>query len=230
MKAIHAVFLVMLIALLGACSVEEDVNIANQEDEDLDFSNELPNQLAIQDPYTRSFLVSTNETEDGFYEMRTWTDAYSMYIPVDGKLDETFYQKRKDYCEQFWYSWNEEEANISYSIRGRYENQPRSEKDGLFLMSDLLEYDGDYERIEDKNHIYHHAKMMYEVGGEDGEDVEERTAVYSYLTLVKDKKSDKALSLTYQHNCTDFTNSCNLDSKETEEHFWKLVKSVTFDE
>ncbi|QTD43207.1 hypothetical protein [Sporosarcina sp. Te-1] len=82
----------------------------------MDQPNELPNHRAIQDPYTRSFLVSTNEPEDGFYEMGTWTDAYSLYIPNDEKLDETFYQKRKDYWEEFWYSWNDEDSNISYSV------------------------------------------------------------------------------------------------------------------
>ncbi|QTD43206.1 hypothetical protein [Sporosarcina sp. Te-1] len=94
-------------------------------------------------------------------------------------------------------------------------------------MSSSVEYDGDYEKTEDKNHIYQHAKTMYEVGGREREGA---SCCLFLFRLVKDKNSDKALSLTYQHNCTDFTNICNLDSKEIKEHFWKIVKSVRFDE
>lgn len=64
-------------------------------------SKTISEAQAVQDDYTRSFLTSTEEVEDGFYEMRTWTDAYSIWIPSEATLDKTYYQKRERYWEKF---------------------------------------------------------------------------------------------------------------------------------
>ncbi len=88
MELKQIILLVITLLIVAACSSESEHKvIVEAKPQEL---TALPDTLAAQDDYTRSFLVSTDEVEKDFYEMRTWTDAYSMWIPTNAKLDKTF--------------------------------------------------------------------------------------------------------------------------------------------
>ncbi|WP_248512698.1 hypothetical protein [Sporosarcina sp. NCCP-2222] len=229
MKKRHVFCSAILILLLGACTgmkeEEKNTNSAAEKETGAQTDVVTSEHEAVQDHYTRTFLVSDQEKEDGFYEMRTWTDAYSVWIPVSATLDETYYMKRDDGWEQFLYSWIDEKANISYGVQGQFEDGEGTES-GLRQLTRYMKFEGEYEKSEDDDHRYYFGKAVTEVGGKDGK---EKVPVYSYLAFIEDKESEKTLSLIYEHNCSDWTNTCKADTKEIEDHFWKIVKSVTFD-
>lgn len=232
MKKRYVLCLALTILLLGACTgmneSDENTNSSTIDKEvTAQVDVERPEHAAVQDHYTRTFLVSEEEVEEGFYEMRTWTDVYSMHIPAEATLDETYYMKRDKSWEQFLFSWIDEEANLSYGVQGQFEDGEGSEEPGLKRMTRYMKFEGDYEKSEDDQHIYYYGKMITEVGGRDGR---EKVPVYSYLGFIKDKDSNKTLALIYEHNCSDWTNTCQADTKEIEEHFWHIIKSVKFDD
>ncbi len=225
---------VLTILLLGACTgmgmneAEKNVNSTMDKEGTAEKERKSPEKhAAVQDQYTRSFLTSDEEAEEGFYEMRTWTDAYSMHIPAEATLDETYYMKRDKSWDQFLFSWIDGEDNISYGVQGQFEDGQSSEESGLRSLTRYMKFEGDYEKSEDDHHIYYDGKLITEVGGRNGR---EKVPVYSYLGFIKDKNSGKALALIYEHNCCDWTNTCKANTKEIEENFWHLVKSVKFDD
>ncbi len=229
MKHLKVVVVILILTILGACSgmkVEEKyikppVNAQKEPEAD------LPDTLAAQDDYTRSFLVSTDEVEKDFYEMRTWTDAYSIWIPTNATFDKAFYEKSQQHWEKFLYAWNDVEGNISYGLYGEFEDSENSETYALEVLSDFAQYEGEYTKKEVGTNIYYYAKDSYEIKNEkEGISV----PIFSNIGFVKDKESDKSIGLLYKHRCADWTTNCNANTKEIEDHFWKIVKSVKFDE
>ena len=187
---------------------------------------EFPETIAAQDEYTRSFLVSTDEVSEGYYALKPWTEAYTMWIPVDANLSQTFYEKREQHWERFSYSWEENDENISYLLYGQFEDRPDSEEVGLNHLSFFAQYEGDYSKSEDEENIYYYGKNIYEVG----EEGEEKIPVYSHIGFVKHKNSGKSLGILYDHNCSDWTTNCDADTERIKNNFWELVKSVKFED
>jgi len=181
----------------------------------------VPETIAAQDEYTRSFLVSTDDVSEGHYAFKTWTEAYTMWIPVDATFAQTFYEKREKHWERFSYSWKEEDENITYLLYGKFEDRPDSEEFGLKHLARFAQYEGDFERFEERGNIYYHALMLTEI---------EENKIPVYLGFIKQKESGKSLGIQYEYHCSDWTSNCDLDTERIKNHFWELVKSVRFEE
>ena len=183
----------------------------------------VPETIAAQDEYTRSFLVSTDEVSEGHYAFKTWTEAYTMWIPVGGKFAQTFYEKKEKHWERFSYSWEEKDENISYLLYGKFEDRPDSEEVGLDNLTFFSKYEGEYSKSEDEENIYYYGEKISEVG-------EDKVPFYIYLGFVKQKDSGKSLGIQYEHHCNDWKKPCDSDTERIKNHFWRLVKSVKFEE
>ncbi|WP_399629176.1 hypothetical protein [Sporosarcina sp. SG10008] len=219
MKRLQITILIVFSILIGGCTGME------KSGDNEETTTELPDTIAAQDEFTRTFLVSTDEVAEGHYAFKPWTEAYTMWIPVDAKLSEGFYEKREKHWERFSYAWLDNEENLSYGLFAQFEDRPDSEEIGLEHLSDFSKFEGEYSKSEDKNNIYYYGKRISEVG----EEGEEKIPVYSHIGFIKHKNSDKALGVFLNHHCSDWTTNCNADTKSIEEHFWKLVKSVKFE-
>ena len=220
LKFIRVAILLAVATLIGGCSDMGDVG------KNAETQTEIPETIAVQDEYTRSFLVSTDEVSEGHYAFRPWTEAYTMWIPVNATLDSVFYEKREKHWERFLYAWVEKDKNISYGVYGFFEDRPDSEEYGLIHLADYAQYEGEFERFEEEENIYYYGKSISEVG----EKGEEEIPVYSNIGFVKHKKSGKSLGILHDHRCSDWTTNCNADTERIEKHFWELVKSVRFED
>ncbi|HJF34270.1 MAG TPA: hypothetical protein K8V56_21105 [Sporosarcina psychrophila] len=219
MKRLQMTILIVLAALIGGCADMEKPG-DNEETK-----TDLPDTIAAQDEYTRSFLVSTDEVEEGHYAFKPWTEAYTMWIPVDGTLSKTFYEKREKHWERFSYAWEEEQKNISYGLFAQFEDRPDSEEYGLKHLTRFSGFEGEYSKSDDEKNVYYYGEMISEVG----EEGEEKIPVYSNIGFIKHKNSDKALGILFDHRCSDWTTNCDADTKRIKNHFWKLLKSVKFE-
>ena len=220
LRLIKVAILLLVAILNGGCSDMGDVK------NNADTPVAVPETLAAQDEYTRSFLVSTDEVSDGHYAFKPWTDAYTMWIPTDATLDSVFYEKKEKHWERFMYAWKEENENISYLLYGQFENRPDSEEVGLDNLSFFAKYEGEYSKSEDEENIYYYGKSIDRVG----EEGEEKIPVYSHIGFIKHKNSGKSLGILYDHNCSDWTTNCDADTERIKDHFWELVKSVKFED
>ncbi|WP_338655045.1 hypothetical protein V6B14_02995 [Sporosarcina psychrophila] len=219
MKRLQMTILIVFSILIGGCTGME------KSGDNEETTTELPDTIAAQDEFTRTFLVSTDEVAEGHYAFKPWTEAYTMWIPVDAKLSEGFYEKREKHWERFSYAWLDNEENLSYGVFGQFEDRPDSEKIGLQHLTDFSKFKGEYSKSEDEDNIYYYGERIYEAGLER----EVKIPVYSYIGFIKHKNSDKALGIVFDHHCSDWTLNCEADTKLIKDHFWKLVKSVEFE-
>ncbi len=220
LKFIRITIFIVVATLMGGCSMGY---VKKDTEKQADKQTEIPETIAAQDKYTRSFLVSTDEVSEGHYAFKPWTEAYTMWIPVDATLDSVFYEKREKHWERFMYAWEEKNENISYLLYGQFEDRPDSEEVGLDNLSFFSKYEGDFERFEEGGNIYYHALRIVEMG-------ENKSPAYIYLGFIKQKESGKSLGIHYEHHCSDWTTNCDADTERNKNHFWELVKSVKFED
>src|SRR5690625_5314088 len=91
-RLILLMFLVLL--FMGGCK-----NVKNNQDlQDAD-PKDLPDTIAMQDEFTREFMASAEEEEEGYYLFESKTGGYTMFHPINSKQSRTYYEKRHDSFE-----------------------------------------------------------------------------------------------------------------------------------
>lgn len=143
--------LILIPILLGGCGGLEPANNENYQNEKEKFTNkdELPKTEAFQHEFTREFLVSTEEVEEGYYLFESKTGGYQMLFPINATVDGgRFYSKSEDNTlETVHISGSYGNENINYYIKIRYEKGNYTNKidSNLNLISKLYDYEGDFE-------------------------------------------------------------------------------------
>ena len=93
MKRIIAVIAILLIVLFGGCQMKKDVKPSEMS------PNDLPDERAFQDEFTREFLQSAEETRPGYYPFLSKTGKYKMDFPAGGLIDNLGYTIKKSNFE-----------------------------------------------------------------------------------------------------------------------------------
>src|SRR5699024_12315518 len=69
---------------------------------------DLPDVRAFNDEFTREFLQSTEETEEGFYPFLSKTGKYKMDFPAGGVIDDRSYLVKESDHEEIHISIEDE--------------------------------------------------------------------------------------------------------------------------
>lgn len=186
----------------------------------------LPDLPAFQDDFTREFMGSTDEIEEGFYLFQSKTGKYTMMYPANAKMQRTFYGFTGDNYEKLRYASTDEEvtgATYTVDLSFKHNKDTIRLNTHLSVVSRGIRYDGDFEKIETDDTDIYFAKNTLP---EDGETI--RT--YNFFGVVKSKESNKTLNYNYMVYCEEQTeNGCGYDTEAIEAHVKKLMKSVTFE-
>src|SRR5699024_9022676 len=91
------ILIMVLITLLGGCQADKDETITNPSEID---KEDLPDVHAFEYEFTRKFLQSTEETEEGFYSFLSKTKKYKMDFPGGGVIDDRMYSVTKNVHEE----------------------------------------------------------------------------------------------------------------------------------
>src|SRR5690625_3957639 len=105
-RLILLMFLVLL--LMGGCK-----NMKNNQDLQEADPKDLPDTIAMQDDFTRDFMASAEEEEEGYYLFESKTGGYTMLYPVNSKLDDIYYQKRHDSYEALHFGASKERSDVT---------------------------------------------------------------------------------------------------------------------
>src|SRR5699024_5644149 len=134
---------IFIIMLLGGCQLME--NSEAQKPSEMN-EEELPDVQAFEDEFTRDFLQSTGETEEGFYPFLSGTGKYKMDFPAGGLIDDKSYSKRKNGYEEVHISI---EDDTGFGMDVHYYSHHT--KDGLDTFLDnfkgRLGYDEEFEKL-----------------------------------------------------------------------------------
>ena len=197
-----------------------------KDNSSLEVKHEDIQTAAWQDEFTREFLVSSEETEEGYYTFKSGIDGYTMLYPVNAIMDPTYYQYEDTDNEVIYFWEDRKQENYGYYMKGRYENNKTTQfidSNLRFLIgSEKLITTKDFEKniIEDKD-IYF-AEFRQNIN-------EDKNGFYlTFLGYVKSHSNHKAISLEYSSTCLSETEECKLDVNQERERAKKIFHSVNF--
>ncbi|MDY0409411.1 hypothetical protein ACFFIS_01405 [Virgibacillus soli] len=210
------VTLSMIFTLLVSCSMFEKP-IAERDPKD------LPDVMAFQDEFTRGFMTSAEEVEDGYYLFESKTGGYTMWYPEDARMDDMYYQNNKQHFEAIQFGGSHDRStDAQYYVRAIYNNlsDVNEHQTYLDLLSVTSGYKGDYERSLHGDKTLYFAVNKYVTKSKN-------TTYYSFLALLVQDKSNQALQYDYTIICKNSI-ECSFDLNEVEQQIKSLIKSVEF--
>jgi hypothetical protein len=215
-KRIQLVLVIMLF-ITGGCGMSKE-----KENGKIDASS-MPETEAFQDEFTRDFMASSEEVEEGYYTFESKTKGYTMKFPKNAILDEMFYEREKDYFETVNFGETNESSNISYYVVATYENQPVTKEvdANLSLLSESVKYEGEYSIEELKDRTIYFGKKEHKPENED-------SATHIFFGYVVSKESDKAVSFIHNVMCLKTEEKCAINSVSEEAKTIEFMKSIYF--
>src|SRR5690625_3836589 len=215
-RLILLMFLVLL--FMGGCK-----NVKNNQDlQDAD-PKDLPDTIAMQDEFTREFMASAEEEEEGYYLFESKTGGYTMFHPINSKQSRTYYEKANDLFETLHFGESKKSSDLAYAIRSTY-NQGRDTNDielYLTLLSDSIDYDGEYEEIELDDKVIYFARKSEKVNSNVNN-------AFDFFGYIKSKDSNQGVRYIYVVTCFDEGDDCDYDFDAVEEEVKQLMKSIKF--
>ena len=204
MKRIIAVIAILLIVLFGGCQMKKDVKPSEMS------PNDLPDERAFQDEFTREFLQSTEETRPGYYPFLSKTGKYKMDFPADGIVNKKVYGSVRGY-ESYSVSIL---SGAYYTLH--FDNSRALENLPYFLdaFQGRVGHNVEFNILEDDN------KVIYYTYFHDN-DYEEHVA---YLHR---NNGDGGLEIVYTLDCLEEYNCHDPNAPEKEE-ILKWIKTIEF--
>src|SRR5690625_1334731 len=153
---------------------------------------ELPDVNAFQDKFTREFMGSLDEVEDGYYLFESKTGGYTMVYPENARMDKGYFEMPDDNFEDIQFGEGIETNDHEYGVRATYNKGGRSSDfnrlKGVFEAR--TSYEGDYESIEYDDKTIHFATSEYF-------DQEGEIISYNFLGVIMSNYSDQSVSMAY---------------------------------
>src|SRR5690625_1752561 len=203
----------LVLLLIGGC---------NQDLQDAD-PKDLPDTIAMQDEFTREFMSSAEEEEEGYYLFESKTGGYTMLYSVNSKLDDIYYEKVNDSYEALHFGEGKESSEVAYVIRSTYKQGENTNNIELYLtlLSESIDYDGEYEEIELDDKVIYFAMK--------GEKVNSKVNnAFDFFGYIKSKDSNQGVRYIYVVTCFDDDDDCDYDFDAIEEEVKQLMKSIEF--
>ena len=186
-----------------------------------------PEVPAFEDEFTREFLPSTEEVEEGYYLFESKTGGYQMLFPENARISEFSYKKAGEEFETLIIENFNDEDDISvdhtlvYDFQGQ-ENYEKILSARLNSLSTRVGYDGEYERFEtkDKEIYYAHDTHNFEIDNSSH-------TVYRTFAYIIPKEGQFIVEYIYSTRCNVDIN-CSINQEEQKENAFKMMKSVKF--
>lgn len=214
----YFIYLIFCISVLviGGCGMTGNEKVEKEK-----VVGSAPETRALQDEFTKEFLTSGEEVQEGYYQFKSKTDGFTMLFPKDGEVSSASYERNENLYESFSFGENKEDENLAFYYMVTYEDRPiTNDVDAnLSLLSSYANYEGDYEEFEENGHTFYYAEDVYEVDGD---------KAYNYFTYIKSNNSDQAVRFFARSSCKDFAEECSPEQDSIKDKFLMMMKSVSF--
>ncbi len=181
---------------------------------------------ALQDEFTKEFIPSTKETEEGYYTFESGVGGYTMLYPVNAVMDQTFYQYRDQDYEVIYFWEDREDENYGYFVTGRFEEgkftQLIDSNLDLMIGSEKLVTPADFENYSVEDNDIYFADFRQNINDD------KNGFYFTFLGYIKSQTSEKAISLEYSSTCLSNTEECKLNLDQERERAKKIFHSIRF--
>jgi len=175
----------------------------------------LPDVHAFEDEFTRKFLQSTEETEEGFYPFLSKTKKYKMDFPGGGVIDDrAFSINEKDY-EEVPITIKDDTGYGMHIIYYSGNTKDLLEED-LHAFKKRLGYDGDLKKLKKSDRSIYYAHFR-----DNGFD--------NYIGYVLNEQDTGGIEVFYEIDCRDEKKGiCQEKKMANNERAMKWMESVQF--
>ena len=177
--------------------------------------NDLPDERAFQDEFTREFLQSVEETRPGYYPFLSKTGKYKMDFPRDGHIGKQAYSIRK--------------TNFEFIVGGI---------SGTTKAGFTLVFHGENDKANVEDHLNRFKKRI----GKDDFDfiINEgsESTIYHYhfnrnnfdknVAYIQNLKSTGGIEIILTVNCATIDNCHNREADVLHQKFLNWIKSIKF--
>ena len=205
--------MILLVAIvLGGCQMGD--SDSNQKPSDM-HNEDLPDVKAFNDEFTRDFLQSVEETEEGFYPFLSGTGKYKMDFPAGGVIDDKMYTNRDDVHEDVPISI-EDDTGFGMSVLYFSDDNKKLLEDNLEAFKTRLGYEGEFEKLEKSNRTIYYANQEDDV-------------FRTYAAYILNGKNSGAIEVIYNIDCQDEKEEiCEKNKESDKERALKWIESVEF--
>ncbi|TDL79180.1 hypothetical protein [Peribacillus frigoritolerans] len=146
MKKIIQLGLFFMLIFTGGCGMSKE-----KENGKTDAST-LPETEAFKDEFTREFIASGEEVEEGYYPFQSKTKGYTMLFPVSATISSTSYDSQEEFFETYNFGEGVKESNLSRYVTITYEDKPTTKniEFNLDMLSEHAGYETSFEKIKHK--------------------------------------------------------------------------------
>lgn len=214
-------YIFTFVFIVGGCEImDENKNIS-----DTKLNETLPNTAAFQDPFTREFMVSSEEVEEGFFLFKSGTNGFTMLFPVNARISRSFYERVENHDEAINVFEKNHETKTQYTIRLQYfDEESTSWIDSyLELTSSYNGYEGKYEKYKMNNNTIFYAEDVKQISEE-----QNGTGLF-FFAFIKSNNSNQAIIYSYFSLCQKGESNCVLDEKTEREFAKKIMHSIRFE-
>ena len=163
--------------------------------------NDLPDERAFEDEFTREFLQSAEETRPGYYPFLSKTGKYKMDFPAGGVITKQPYTLKKSNFEFLSIGiLNPDESEARISLTYYSENQKDKLDLHLNQFQGRIGKDIDFEAIEKDNATIFYSNFQ-------------RNNFNNYVAYIQRNNESGGIELLYSNRCVT-SNGCNEDGAQ----------------
>lgn len=179
----------------------------------------LPETRAFKDEFTRKFMKSAEETEEGYYTFESKTKGYTMLFPENGRISMGDYEQGDTDYEALSFAERIDQENVTYFITINFEESPHVKNTSLYTkqLSIATGYSGEYTpyKLEDKTIYY-------------GEYTDPDSGLYFYNAYIFSNESDKGIRFVFSGRCIDEPKSCEPSPSVIKDRIKRVTESIKF--
>ncbi|WP_071461383.1 hypothetical protein [Bacillus massilinigeriensis] len=184
-------------------------------------TSDVPKGMVSDEEFTRKFVYSGKEVEEGYYLLKSQIGGFTMLFPKNIKVTQFGYGRDGKEFEKLLFSEDMgKEKNVFNNGKIIYIDKPGSEniEVNLEITSDHMGYDGEYSEFKHKGKTYYYGKKVKNFKGEDG---------YFYFAYIMNDSDNKAITFSITSSAKD-SNKPSKAQKTVEEEVLKLMKLIEF--
>src|SRR5699024_12324973 len=87
----------------------------------------------IQADYTRYFMTSTEDVEEGYYLLESKTGEYTMWYPEEATMDKHFYEHKKKHFERLHFAEDNDTNSTPYYVVATYDHSQSTQDVDILL-------------------------------------------------------------------------------------------------
>ncbi|MFD0050302.1 hypothetical protein ACFVHQ_13380 [Actinomycetes bacterium NPDC127524] len=210
-------FFLVIILLLAGCQMNSNENEPVLKKPSEKKEEELPKTRAFQNAFTRGFIATTDEVENGYYTFTSKTERYIMLFPECGSISEESYSNEESKSESFLTGIKNKDlpnASLSVSYSDDTSNTAKGIKYSLKFLKSQAVMKEPFQQNKTNDSVIYWSSFTIDQDA------------YGYGAYIRPHKGKGGIEMIYSVKC-DSAAKCGFNN-EVKKQATKIFSSIKF--